>query len=100
MLGYAPISYVIPHFPATVRFIRPDGNLLLQGDDRFLQTITQVVNDLRTSDKLFVLFHVEDIANRNLEIGASKLGFDPARWKCYSLQTSLGDQLRLCQVNP
>ena len=97
MLGSAPMAYVIPHFPSTTRFIRPEGNLRLQNNQQFFRNIQTIIDHQKASGRLFVLFHEED-RSVNLEASSIRLGVDLSQLDCFLLKINSHDRLKLCHV--
>jgi len=97
MLGSAPMAYVIPHFPPTTRFVRPEGNLRLQPHDGLFRGSTAALAQVTGTEKLYVLFS-EDDRSVNLERSSRTLGLDLRALDCSALRTTMRDRLRLCAV--
>jgi hypothetical protein len=97
MLGYSPMAYVIPYFPATTRFIRPEGNLGLCDEDLFFQKIKQVVEHQKASGKIFLLYDKRD-PSVNLEASSSRLGLNLSQLKCSLFEMNQYDHLTICEV--
>jgi hypothetical protein len=97
MLGCAPMSYVIPFFPPTTRFIRPEGNLCLQNQNLFYQEIIRIIEKQKKSGKIYVLFDKKDW-DYNLKKSLNRLGLDSRQLDCYKLIINKHDYLTLCQV--
>jgi len=83
MLGLESTAYVIPLFPSTTRFIRPEGNLDLQNHHQFFQDIKKIIEDNKESKKLFLLFNEQD-QEVNLERSSKQLGFNLRPVDCFS----------------
>ena len=98
MLGDAPMAYVIPHFPATTRFVRPEGNLALRSETLFYQKIKNIVDRQKTTGKIFILFREAD-PSVNLEATSTRWGLDFRQLsECSFLEFLQTDRLTLCRV--
>ena len=93
MLGYSPISYAIPFFPTGMRFVRPEGNLDLNGQTQFIKEIQDLLNG-SLDQNFFVLYDLAEKVNPVESI--SKLGINGKMGECYSLQANIPDKLDLC----
>lgn len=99
MLGRAPMSYVIPQFPANYRFVRPEGNLF--GGERikfrnspFFFTIKDFLE--KHNGNIYILFDKNE--NIELEPGLERLGLDPNIQDCFLLVLNTPDQLKFCRL--
>jgi hypothetical protein len=97
MLGQAPMAYVIPHFPSTARFFRPEGNLNLRNEDPFFQKIKMIIEHQKKSGRIYVLFNKED-RRINLEESSGRLGLNLRYLDCFLLENNISDNLIMCRV--
>jgi hypothetical protein len=97
MLGQAPMSYVIPSFPASDRFVRPQSNFT-NIDDNY--GFTKDIKDLlqRYHGRLYVLYDAGDSQVDLVGAGAD-LGADLQAGQCGPLGTNTGDHLELCDFS-
>lgn len=93
MLGWAPISYVIPEFPANVRFLRPEGNLKLTPEDELLKRMQ--ANIQAHDGPIFLLY---DSADMYVQPGLmlKDLGLTTNPKSCIRIATDMPDILTLC----
>jgi hypothetical protein len=94
MLGNAPMSYVIPSFPASFQFVRPQSNLSNPGDNYGLAL--QIKALLKSyGGKLYVLY---DAGDSTVDLGGStnELQLQLIADACRRVQTDTGDDLELC----
>lgn len=101
MLGFSPTAYVIPAFPSTARFIRPEGNLYLQNGNQFFQKIKTIIDREKKSGNLFILFDKYD-PNVNLEMSSIRLGLDLHQIECSTIEIDRYEylNLKLCRIPP
>jgi hypothetical protein len=97
MLGQAPMAYVIPHFPSTTSFFRPEGNLNLRNEDPFFQKIKMIIEHQKKSGRIYVLFNKED-RRINLEESSVRLGLNLRYLDCFLLENNISDNLIMCRV--
>ena len=95
MLGTAPMSYIIPHFPPTYRFVRPEGNIIEWGmDTNFLSDVRALLNEHEGA--IYILY---SSYGQNFELNAKlaqwKLSTDAA--SCQPLKINIPDNLVMCQ---
>jgi len=107
MLGRSPTSYIIPEFPSTYRFIRPEGNLFTFADEkgnlhpredtqlRFLK-LSEDILDLHTG-LLYILYNTDET---NIQPAESllRLGITPNITDCFLLKINTPDKLEICRV--
>ena len=91
--GGAPMSYVIPEFPAGVRFLRPDSNLGLRKNHLMMKKITNTVRG--HSGPIYLLFAAAQKENA-LRSSLEKFELTAPADKCRELQTNTPDHLFLC----
>jgi hypothetical protein len=95
MLGNAPMAYVIPEFPPSFRFLRPEGNLV-RGDGYGLYR--EVAMRLKQqSGPVYLLYNVGD-RNANPEASSARLGLRLDSQDCADLVLNTPDQLRMCHA--
>jgi hypothetical protein len=94
LLGTAPLSYITPSFPPSVRFVRPEGNLGLRPSDGLYQRITSV---LASADKVYAVYLDGDAAV-SLPATLDRWGLDEAGSHCARLDTNIPDNLMVCEL--
>jgi hypothetical protein len=102
MLGESPTAYVIPEFPPSYRFVRPENNFMSHEEregfstDGFLVEIKQLVQ--RHHGKMYVLYNSLE-TNIDPEKSLSRLGLENAQIiGCALLKINTRDKLKMCEV--
>ena len=96
MLGNSPISYVIPEFPSSFRFVRPESNLITYKDQYNFST---GIKDLlkQHTGPMYILYNSEEkniFVNQNL----TSLGLSTVTKECFPLKTNTPDRLVMCSL--
>jgi hypothetical protein len=96
MLGEGGISYAIPAFPASARFVRPDGNLLLRTENGFHREIKASIS--RQIGSLYVMFSRWEVDAGRLapHSRANNLGIDFNFDSCRALSDNAASGVILC----
>ena len=93
MLGNAPMGYLIPAFPPGVRFLRPEGNLRLRGNDGMMLRITEAIAG--HEGPLYVMY-VTSNRRVNLEKSADRFKLNIDAGQCITLKKNVAKQTVLC----
>jgi hypothetical protein len=97
MLGSSPNSYVIPEFPENFRFVRPEGNLLLDENDLFFQQIKSLLAEYK--GPIYVLYSKIE-TNIKVEQSLERLGLPNQVNQCSELQLNVPWQLlEMCSLS-
>jgi len=99
MLGWAPMSYVIPQFPVNYRFVRPEGNLFGGGGHKFRSNdfFVDIKNLLEHyNGNIYILFD----KNENIELRRSleNLDLNLNIKDCFLLVLNTPDELEFCRL--
>lgn len=94
MLGREPISYVIPEFPESFRFIRPESNLSVYGFGLFGQ-VKAILSE--TSDTIYILISGEYPLS-NLVINMDQYGLSMAEINCSKLASNIPGDIIFCST--
>lgn len=94
MLGIAPISYVIPDFPETFRFIRPESNLG-KYEYGIYERIEMILNE--TTNPIYMMYQKVDPAI-DLNTSMEQLGFTFNENDCSLLSINIPDEIFFCIV--
>ena len=95
LLGGSPTAYVLPFFPATMRFVRPSGNLYLNDATQNIRNIKVLLSQLKNKE-FYILYNADEKLNPSEEI--SKLEVIVYLKNCIKLISSFPDHLNLCQA--
>ena len=96
MLGGWPMSYVIPAFPSSVRFLRPEGNLRLRNKHELMKKIKRAI--ATHEGPLFVIAGGR-VRGIRLEQSAARYSLAIDTTRCMSLNQNLpGKPPKLCPV--
>lgn len=95
MLGGSPTAYVIPAFPPSYRFVRPESNFIQEDSYKLSALIEDALQD--HAGPVYVLYDTRDSRvdlDRSLE--QLDLEFDPQ--ECLPLQVNTRDALAVCEA--
>ena len=98
MLGSEAMSYIIPFFPKTIRFLRPEGNLLLRDNDVFFEQIKAMVQRQKSERKeIFIMYHTNDEFNKSIHFAetSSRLGINLDSLTLYSIKNNINDDTKI-----
>jgi hypothetical protein len=95
LLGWEPMGFVVPGFPPHVRFVRPDGNLLLTREHGLYRESVRLIAE---GNGPRYLMHGADDDPEGLAVKAEALGlvYDPAL--CDPLRTEPAGRVVLCRA--
>lgn len=99
MLGRSPTAYVVPDLPSSYRFIRPEGNITMEGgeNNQFIGKIKKLLEEY--SGPLYILYNQgERNFGFNLEASLAKWGLTINYDSCFILKISIPDRLSICQA--
>ncbi len=95
MLGHAPTSYVIPDFPESFRFIRPESNFLYRYEYGFIEQIKLIVQE--TTSPIFILYEKTD-SEVDLDRSLQQFDLSLNQSDCSILINNIPDQIYLCRA--
>ncbi len=93
LLGYAPVSYVIPEFPPTYRFFRLEGNFVKSGDSLYISEIKDFLAAYKGD--IYILYEKND-QRVNLDQSLVNLGLNSEITDCFLLKTNALDEIQMC----
>jgi hypothetical protein len=98
MLGASPTAYVIPQLPPIYRFVRPEGNLGMQGweNNNFLIEIKSLLKEHK--ETVYILYNKKE-RNIQLEKSLTRLGLDTHVESCFALKLNTPDHLEVCRLS-
>ncbi len=95
MLGYEPISYVIPDFPKSFRFVRPQSNLIQSSAYGLYEQMEDMVE--QTASPIYVMYGKSDpLVDLNIALVNFHLALDQN--DCSILNSNIPDQILFCKV--
>ncbi len=99
MAGYDPVSYVIPYFPETTRFVRVQSNFTGPASRTLLQTEIREILQQENIPKYFLYKEKDHKNDMDLDdvLSHYRLRFD--KGQCRKIQSKLDDDLYLCTVH-
>ena len=98
MLGQSPMAYIVPNFPPSTRFLRPEGNLGLDGQEIYHLQIKSLADQNKQNGKLFLLWSLEEDTTTNPTKSLKRLGLTLKQLDCYDIKTNMRDRFKLCRV--
>jgi hypothetical protein len=95
MLGYDPISYVIPDFPKSFRFVRAQSNLIQSSAYGLYEQIEDMVE--RTPSPMYIMYGKSDpLVDLNIALVNFHLVLDQN--DCSILNSNIPDEILICKV--